>query len=65
MSQLLLQLVVALLYSVCKLVELLVCWRILFKTDCKLYFLKVERFSFGDVKMAKLSERLLSTNIPL
>ena len=30
------------------------------KTDCKLYFLKVERFSFGNVKMAKLSERLLS-----
>ena len=34
------------------------------KTHCELYFLKVERFSFGNVKMAKLSERLLSTNIP-
>ena len=34
------------------------------KTDCKLYFLKVDRFSFKNVKMAKLSERLLSTKIP-
>ena len=31
------------------------------KTHCELYFLKVERFSFGNVKRAKLSERLLST----
>ena len=34
------------------------------KTDCELYFLKVERFSFGNVKKARLSGRLLSTNIP-
>ena len=32
--------------------------------NCELYFLKVERFSFGNVKMGKLSEPLLSTNIP-
>ena len=34
------------------------------KTDSKLYFLKVDRFAFKNVKMAKLSNRLLSTNIP-
>ena len=34
------------------------------KTDCELYFLKVERFSIGNVNMGKLSELLLSTNIP-
>ena len=33
------------------------------KIDRKLYFLKIERFCFGNVNMAKLSERLLSTNI--
>ena len=54
----------ALPYSVFLVVELLFCWSFLLKIDRELYFLKVERFSFGNVKMAKLSERLLSTNIP-
>ena len=33
------------------------------KTDRELYFLKVDRFSFGNVNMAKIYERVLSTNI--
>ena len=34
------------------------------KTERELQFLKVDRFSFGNVKMAKIYERLLFTNIP-
>ena len=34
------------------------------KTDRDLYFLKDDRFSSGNVNMAKISERLLSTNMP-
>ena len=33
------------------------------KTDCDLQFLKDDPFSSGNVNMAKISERLLSTNI--
>ena len=32
-------------------------------TDRDLQFLKIDRFSSGNVNMAKISERLLSTNI--
>ena len=53
----------ALLYSVCQEVDLLVCWSILLKIDRDLLFLKDDRFSSGNVNMAKIYERLLSTNI--
>ena len=33
------------------------------KTDRDLWFLKIGRFSSGNVNMGKISERLLSTNI--
>ena len=33
------------------------------KTDRDLEFLKIDRFSSGNVNMAKISERLLSTNM--
>ena len=33
------------------------------KTDRDLWFLKIDRFSSGNVNMAKISERFLSTNI--
>ena len=33
------------------------------KIDCDLYFLKDDRFSSGNVNMAKIYECLLSTNI--
>ena len=49
-------------YSVCQEVDLLVCWSILLKTDHDLLFLKDDRFSSGNVNMAKISERFLSTN---
>ena len=49
--------------SVFKEVDLLVCWSILLKIDRELCFLKVERFIFGNVNIAKIYERLLSTNI--
>ena len=39
------------------------CWSILLKIDRDLEFLKDDRFSSGNVDMAKISERLLSTNI--
>ena len=42
---------------------MLVCWSILFKIDGDLQFLKNESFSSGNVNMAKIYERLLSTNI--
>ena len=35
------------------------------KTDRDLWFLKIDRFSSGNVNMAKISERLLSTNMLL
>ena len=53
----------ALHYSVCKEVDLFVCWSILLKIDGDLWFLKDDRFSSGNVIMAKIYERLLSTNI--
>ena len=34
------------------------------KTDRDIWFLKIDRFSLENVIMAKISERLLSTNIP-
>ena len=37
----------------------------LLKIDRDLYFLKDDHFSSGNVNMAKIYERLLSTNIPL
>ena len=42
---------------------MLACKNILLKTDRVLLFLKDERFSSGKVNMAKIYERLLSTNI--
>ena len=39
------------------------CWSILFKIDRDLYFLKDDRFSSGNLNMAKTYERLLSQNI--
>ena len=39
------------------------CWSILLKIDGDLYFLKHDRFSSWNVNMAKIYERLLSTNI--
>ena len=42
---------------------MLVCWSILFKIDADLQFLKDDRFSSWNVNMAKIYERLLSTNI--
>ena len=42
---------------------MLVCWSILLKIDGDLYFLKDDRFSSGNANMAKIYERLLSTNI--
>ena len=53
----------ALPYSVSQQVDLLVCWSILLKIDRDLSFLKDDRFSSGNVNMAKIYERLLSTNI--
>ena len=47
----------------CQEVDLLVCWSILLKIDGDLLFLKDDRFSSGNVNMAKIYERLLSTNI--
>ena len=41
----------------------MVCWSILLKINSNLYFLKDDRFSSGNVNMAKVYERLLSTNI--
>ena len=35
----------------------------MFKVDGDLYFFKDDRFSLGNVNMAKIYERLLSTNI--
>ena len=40
-----------------------VCWSILLKIDGDLEFLKDDRFSSGNVNMAKIYERLLSKNI--
>ena len=42
---------------------MLACKNILLKTDRDLQFLKDERFSSENVNMAKIYERLLSTNI--
>ena len=42
---------------------MLACKNILLKTDRDLQFLKDDRFSSGNVNMAKIYERLLSTNI--
>ena len=39
------------------------CWSILVKIDGDLTFLKDDRFSSWNAKMAKIYERLLSTNI--
>ena len=41
----------------------MVCWSILLKINSNLWFLKDDRFSLGNVNMAKVYERLLSTNI--
>ena len=41
----------------------MLCWSILLKINSNLYILKDERFSSGNVNMAKVYERLLSTNI--
>ena len=41
----------------------MVCWSILLKINSNLQFLKDDRFSSGNVNMAKVYERLLSTNI--
>ena len=41
----------------------MVCWSILFKINGNLKFLKDDRSSSGNVNMAKVYERLLSTNI--
>ena len=41
----------------------MVCWSILLKINSNLSFLKDDRFSSGNVNMAKVYERLLSTNI--
>ena len=41
----------------------MVCCSILLKINSNLYFLKDDRFSSGNVNMAKVYERLLSTNI--
>ena len=41
----------------------MVCWSILLKINSNLYLLKDDRFSSGNVNMAKVYERLLSTNI--
>ena len=41
----------------------MVCWSILLKINSNLYFLKDDRFSSGNVNMAKVYERLLSKNI--
>ena len=41
----------------------MVCWSILLKINSNLYFLKDDRFSSVNVNMAKVYERLLSTNI--
>ena len=41
----------------------MVCWSVSLKTDRDLQFLKDDRFSTGIVNMAKIYERLLSTNI--
>ena len=43
---------------------MLVCWSILLKIDGDLQFLKNDRFSSGNVNMAKIYQRLLSKNIP-
>ena len=42
---------------------MLVCCSILLKIDGDLQFLKDDRFSSGNANMAKIYERLLSTNI--
>ena len=42
---------------------MLACKNILLKTDRDLQFLKDDRISSGNVNMAKIYERLLSTNI--
>ena len=42
---------------------MLVCWSILLKINGDLWFLKDDRFSSWHVNMAKIYERLLSTNI--
>ena len=42
---------------------MVVFWSILFKIDGDLQFLKDESFSSGNVNMAKIYERLLSTKI--
>ena len=41
----------------------MVCWSILLKINSNFLFLKDDRFSSGNVNMAKVYERLLSTNI--
>ena len=41
----------------------MLCWSNLLKINSNLYILKDERFSSGNVNMAKVYERLLSTNI--
>ena len=41
----------------------MVCWSILLKINSNLWFLKDDRFSSGNVNMAKVYERLLSSNI--
>ena len=41
----------------------MVCWSILLKINSNLFFLKDDRFSSGNVNMAKVYERLLSSNI--
>ena len=41
----------------------MVCWSILLKNNSNLQFLRDDRFSSGNVNMAKVYERLLSTNI--
>ena len=40
---------------------MLVCWSILLKIEPELWFLKIDRFFFGNLNMAKMYERLLST----
>ena len=41
----------------------MVCWSIFLKINSNLQFLKDDRFSSGNVNMAKVYERLLSRNI--
>ena len=53
----------ALPYSVCQEVDLSVIWSMLLKIDRGLQFLKHDRFSSGNVNMAKIYERVMSKNI--